>query len=342
MEIRENVILAAYTTFRIGGLARYFCEVESVDDLKSALKFSKENNLRFFVLGGGSNILVSDKGFNGLVIKMGIKGLEFKDKGGYSILSAGAGENWDYLVEQAVERNLGGIENLSWVPGSVGGAVHQNIGCYGTELKDVLDWADVLDCRTNEICRFTNNDCCFGYHESVFINNAGRFIILQAGIKLSKNPAAKIIYPDLIKYFKNSGEKPDIEKVRIALSEIRKAKGTKLKFGGKIGNAGSFFKNPTIKISNFQFLISKHPDLKGFDRDNGLVKLSAAQLIEKCGWKGKMHGGVGVSPKHTLVLVNYGKGTAEEIINLAKDIKMAVKNKFGVELEPEVEIVGGA
>ena len=333
------MILAPYTTFRIGGPARYFCEVGSVDDLKIALQFSKENNLHIFVLGSGSNILVSDKGFDGLVIKMDIKGLEFKDGSDCTILSVGAGEDWDGVVAAAIERNLGGIENLSWVPGSVGGAVHQNIGCYGTELKEVLEWADVLDCRTNEIHRFTNKDCCFDYHESVFLSNAGKFVILQAGIRLSKNSTAKIIYPDLVKYFKDSSEEPDLKKVRTALAEIRRAKGTKHEPGGKIGSAGSFFRNPVVGREHYDKLILKHDDLKGFSLENNLVKLSSAQLIEKCGWKGKTCGDVGVSEKHSLVLVNYGKGTAEEITGLAEDIKMSVKNEFGVELESEVEVI---
>ena len=334
MEIRGNVILAPYTTFKIGGPARYFCEVGSIDDLKSALKFSKTNNLRFFVLGGGSNILVSDQGFDGLVIKMGIKGLEFKDEGDCVILSAGAGENWDYVVEQAVERNLGGIENLSLIPGTAGAAVYQNIGAYGVGLKDVLESAEVLNTQSREIKTFSNEDCEFRYRDSVFKHKEGKnLVILKTCLKLSKNQKPKISYPDLAKKFE--GKKPTVLEVRNAVIRIRRGK---FSCSDKVGNAGSFFKNPVVSEIQFKNLIVNGPDLKGFDLGGGLVKLYAAQLIEKCGWKGKTYGNVGVSEKHSLVLVNYGKGTAKEVLDLAKEIKQEVKDQFSVELEPEVEV----
>lgn len=335
MEIRKNVILAPYTTFRIGGPARYFCEVQGVGDLKEALNFSKTNNLHFFILGGGSNILFSDNGFNGLIIKMEIKGLEFKDGEDFSTLSAGAGEDWDYLVGKAVERNLGGIENLSLIPGTAGAAVYQNIGAYGVELKDVLEGLEVLDAESGEIKTFSNKDCRLQYRDSIFKKKEGtRFIILKVIMRLSKNWEPKINYPDLVKAFE--GTKPSILDVRSAIIKTRK---NKLPYPDEVGNAGSFFKNPTIKISNFQFLISKHSDLKGFDQGDGNIKLPAAQLIEKCGWKGKTYGNVGISDKHSLVLVNYGEGTAKEIIDLSEKIKKTVKDKFEVELELEVEAI---
>ncbi|MBI2062595.1 MAG: UDP-N-acetylmuramate dehydrogenase [Candidatus Yanofskybacteria bacterium] len=329
MNIKKNVILAPYTTFRIGGPARYFCEVGSVDDLKDALQFSKENNLPLFILGGGSNVLVSDKGFDGLVIKMEIKGLEFNGE----LLNAGAGENWDDVVGKAVAEDLGGIENLSFIPGTVGGAVYQNIGAYGVELKDVLKSLEAVDARSREIKTFSNSDCRFGYRDSVFkTKEKGNFIILRVNLELSKNREPKIDYPDLVKIF--GGKQPTILEVRNAVIRIRQ---NKLPYPHEAGNAGSFFKNPIVPISNYQLLISKYSDLKGRDLGNGSVKLSAAQFIEKCGWKGKAYGNIGVSEKHSLVLVNYGNGTAEEIINLAEKIKKAVKTEFGVVLEPEVE-----
>ncbi len=331
MIIKENVVLAPYTTFRIGGPARYFVEVESVEDLKKTLEFSKENNLRFFILGSGSNILVSDKGFDGLVIKMSIKGLEFQD----NILSIGAGEDWDGVVATAVERGFGGIENLSLIPGTAGAAVYQNIGAYGVELKDVLESAEVLDVNSGEIKTFSNSDCKFSYRDSVFkTNKIPNFVILKINLRLFKNPESNISYPDLAKMFE--GKKPSVSDVRNALIQIRRGK---LPYSGEIYSAGSFFKNPVISETQFKDLTKTRPDLKGFNSENGLVKLSAAQLIEGCGWKGKIRGDVGVSDKHSLVLVNYGKGTAEEIIDLARDIKTAVKNEFGVELELEVQII---
>lgn len=335
MEIRENIVLAPYTTFRIGGPARYFCEVGSIDDLKSALRFSKENNLCFFILGGGSNILVSDKGFDGLVIKMGIKGLEFKGGGDYAILSVGAGEDWDCVVGQVVERNLSGIENLSLIPGTVGAAVYQNIGAYGVELKDVLERVDFFDASSGEIKTFSNKNCQFAYRDSVFKHKEGEnLIIVKVYFKLFKNHKVKINYPDLIKIFED--KIPSIADVRQAIIKTRKRK---LSYPDEIGNAGSFFKNPVVMEVQFKNLISNRPDLKGLILGDGLVKLSAAQLIEKCGWKGKVYGNVGVSEKHSLVLVNYGKGTAEEIANLAKEIKKLVKDEFLIDLEPEVEAI---
>ncbi len=335
MIIKENVILAPYTTFRIGGPARYFVEVQSVDELKSALKFSKQNNMRFFILGGGSNILVSDKGFDGLVMKMGIKGLEFKDDDDYSILNAGAGENWDYVVSETVEQGLGGIENLSLIPGTAGAAVYQNIGAYGVELKDFLESVEALDTNSGEIKILNNINCKFGYRDSVFKHKEGEnYIILRINVRLFKNKKPKIDYSDLAKIFE--GKKPSISGVRQAVIEIRKRK---LPYPNEVENAGSFFKNPIIKISNFQFLISKYPDLKGFSEGGGLVKLSAAQLIEKCGWKGKTCGNVGISEKHSLVLVNYGNGTYKEMVNLADNIQKSIKDEFGIDLEPEVQTI---
>ena len=331
MEIRENVTLAPYTTFKIGGPARYFCEVESVDDLKNALKFSKENDLHFFILGGGSNILVSDKGFDGLVIKMGIKGTEFNGE----LLTVGAGENWDGVVATAVKQNLSGIENLSLIPGTAGAAVYQNIGAYGVELKDVLESVEVLDAESGKIKTFSSADCRFGYRDSVFkTNKTQNIIVLKVNLKLSKNQESKFNYPDLSKMFE--GKKPTVLDVRNAVIEIRR---NKLPYPDDIGNAGSFFKNPVISETQFKNLIISYPDLKGFNSSKGLVKLSAAQLIEKCGWKGKVCENVGVSDKHSLVLVNHGKGTMEEIIGLAEDIKISVKDGFGVDLEPEVQVV---
>lgn len=328
MEIRENVILAPYTTFRIGGPARYFCEVASTDDLNKALQFSKQNDLRFFVLGSGSNILFSDQGFNGLVIKMGIKGLEFNGE----LLSIGAGEDWDGAVAAAVERNLGGIENLSLIPGTAGAAVYQNIGAYGVELKDVLENVEILDMNSGEIKSLTNAECKFGYRDSVFKNIDG-LIILNINLRLSKDPASNIKYPDLAVLF--SGKNPTLSETREAVVKIRR---NKLPYPDEIGNAGSFFKNPIVTSEHYDGLKMRHTDLKGFKLENGTIKLLAAQLIEKCGWKGKTCGNVGVSDKHSLVLVNYGKGTAEEVLGLAKKIKKVVRAQFSVDLEPEVEV----
>lgn len=335
MNIKNDVILARYTTFRIGGPAKYFCNVKNINELQEALKFSKRKNIRFFVLGGGSNVLVSDKGFDGLVIKMEIKGLEFNDDSNSTILSIGAGEDWDGVVAAAIKRNLGGIENLSLIPGTAGAAVYQNIGAYGVELKDVLESAEILNIKSGEIENFNNADCKFGYRDSFFkINKNPNLMIVKVNLKLSKNHKSKIDYPDLAETLKS--EKPSVLEVRNAVIKIRR---DKLPYPDEVGNAGSFFKNPIVTVEHYENLTTKYPDIKEFKLENGTVKLSAAQLIEKCGWKGKVLGGVGVSEKHSLVLVNYGGGTAKEIANLAEEIKRSVKDEFKVELEPEVEMI---
>ena len=335
MIIRENIILAPYTTFRIGGPAKYFCEVKSVDDLRFALRFSKEKNLPIFVLGAGSNVLISDEGFNGLVVKMNIKGLDFNDEKGHAILSIGAGESWDCVVERSVERGLSGIENLSLIPGTAGAAVYQNIGAYGVELKDVFENCKVLDTVSGEIGDLFVEDCVFGYRDSFFKHEQGtNLVVLGVNLNLSKTQKLNINYPDLNKIFE--GKNPSVADVRQAVVDTRKRK---LSYPDELGNAGSFFKNPIITTSHFKNLTLTHSDLKGFKLADGSVKLFVAQLIEKLGWKGKRFGNVGVSEKHSLVLVNYGKGTAEEVLNLADKIKKDIWGQFGVKLESEVQVI---
>ena len=349
LNIQQSIPLAPFTTFGIGGNAKFFVEVGSVEELTEAVRFARNDGLEIFVLGGGSNILISDEGFDGLVIKMDIRGLWINDiasrlsTGGYSrystvpscgvVLNAGAGEIWDDVVAKAVELNAGGIENLSLIPGTVGGAVYQNIGAYGAELKDILTSVKAYNISTGEIMRLSNKECDFGYRDSIFQKNKN-FIILEAEIMLFKNRKPNISYPDIQKKF--GGQTPSLTEVRRAIVEIRQSK---LVPPDKLGNAGSFFKNPIIKISNYQFLISQYPDLNGRKIGNDVIKMSAAQFIEKAGFKGRRIENVGISEKHALVLVNYGNGTAKELIDFAGTVKEAVKAKFGVKLEAEVELV---
>ena len=308
------------------------------------INFAKKHKLKIFILGRGSNVLLPDKGIKGLVLKMSIKGIIFQD----NIVYAGAGEKWDKVVAMAVSKNLGGIENLSLIPGTVGGAVYQNIGAYEAELKDVLESVDVFDIKSGEIKKLSNKECLFAYRTSIFQKSAGKnYIIFGVILKLSTIFFPNIKYPDLTKNFNlYSHYDRALDTIsKITLNEIRKAvikiRKSKLDYPtASIGTAGSFFKNPVITISNFQFLISNRPDIKGRDLGNGLVKLSAGQLIEMAWWKGKQFRNVGVSEKHALVLVSFKKAKAKDILRLANKIQKSVKTKFGVTLEPEVKIYG--
>ena len=335
MEIRKNIILAPYTTLGIGGPARYFCEVGSVDDLKSALKFSKENSLRFFILGGGSNILISDKGFDGLVIKMEIKGREFKDE----LLIVGAGENWDEVVVAAVERGLGGIENLSLIPGTAGAAVYQNIGAYGQELKDTFLKLKAYDIKLAKFVLMDKSQCQFGYRNSIFKNPncKNRYIIFEVTLQLKKSNLAKVSYDSLAKYLERQQIKiPSLRKVRAAVLALRQEK---LEDPRRNGNAGSFFKNPVISKGVFQKIQKQYPDIPNFLSENGKVKIFAGWLIEKANWKGKKYKKVGVSGKNALVLINLGGGSAKEIQELAEKIVVSVHKNFGIKLVPEVQFI---
>ena len=279
---------------------------------------------------------MSDKGFGGVVIKIALKGIKFLDKGNRVLLSAGAGEIWDDVVAKAVGKNLGGIENLSLIPGTAGAALYQNIGAYGSELKDVFESAEVFDVKSGRVRRLFKKDCKFGYRDTVFQHKEGDdYVILSVNLVLAEDAKPRIVYPDLIKYF--ADKNPTIAEVRKAVIKIRKAK---LVYPGKkLGTAGSFFKNPVISISLFNKLLNKYPDIKGRKNNSGLIKLYAAQLIEKAGWKGQRLGKVGISEKHALVLVNYGGGKAKEIFNLARKVTNNVYAKFGVKLEPEVKVI---
>ena len=310
VKIKKNIKVASLTTFGIGGVAKFFCVVKNVNDLKKALDFAHKNKLEVLILGGGSNILLPEK-IDDLVIKIDIKGIKFVDRGKYVLMSAGAGENWDRIVEKTVKKDLSGIENLSLIPGSVGAAVYQNIGAYGAELKNVLLKAVVFDTKTDKVKILKNKECKFGYRDSVF-QHKDNLIILDVMLKLNKKFKPNVSYVDLANCFKN--KKPSLSELRTVVIKIRK---NKFLYPDKLSNAGSFFKNPIISGR----------------------KVSAAQLIEKAGWKGRRLGRVGVSPTHSLVIVNYGGARASEVINLASKIQRDVFKKFGIKLEPEVKIV---
>ncbi|MBO6586144.1 MAG: UDP-N-acetylmuramate dehydrogenase [Gracilimonas sp.] len=335
--IQENFNLSDYNTMGIAAKARYFCSVQSVEELQSLLADSRFQDTPRFMMGGGSNVLfISD--FKGLVIHVDIKGVSIdREDEGEVILNVGAGENWHELVVHCVEKGWGGIENLSLIPGSVGAAPIQNIGAYGVELEEVFESLEAVEIKTGELKSFTKEECRFGYRDSLFKNELkGLFVITGVKLRLQKLPKVNTSYRALSEKLEEKGIKsPSIKDISEAVIEIRKSK---LPDPAEIGNTGSFFKNPMITKKQFEELQSQFPDIPSYPAGEK-VKVPAAWLIDQCGWKGKRFGDAGVHKMQALVIVNYGNATGEEIWNLAQKIQVSVKDRFGVSLAPEVNIV---
>ncbi len=327
--------LSFYTSFRIGGPARFLIEVDSVKGIKIAVTFAQDKKLPYFVLGEGSNLLVSDKGFEGVVIKVKIKGIDFPES---NLLVAGAGEHWDTVVAVAVSKNLSGIENLSYIPGSVGAAPVQNIGAYGSEVKEVIEWVEVFDPARMDVRTLSNADCRFGYRNSVFKSEAGKnLIVTRVAMRLKEHAKPNISYKDLAHYFANTKE-PTIAEVRNAVIEIRQKKLPDIK---KVGTAGSFFKNPVITEEKYKELAGTYVGLPSFPAEQGFKKIPLAWILDKvCGLNGHKEGNVGLYETQPLALVNFGGGTASEIKSLAEKISKQIKEKTEVKIEWEVIPVG--
>jgi len=338
MNIQENVLLAPFTTFRIGGAARFFVRAQNVVDVELAMRFAHEKKLSVFVLGGGSNILISDLGFNGLVIKNEIRGIAEEAVGDSVRLIAGAGEDWDGFVKYAVEeKGLYGLENLSLIPGTVGATPVQNVGAYGTEAKDTIEWVEVYNSTTKMIEKLIGADCQFAYRDSIFKHERKGNVILRVAFLLKKNGKLSTDYKDVKKYFEERSAEPSLCGVRNAIVEIRT---NKLPDVSKIGTAGSFFKNKTILKTEYQKLLEKYPLLPAFPVDETRVKIPTAWILDNvCGYKGLTRGNVGVYQNQALVLVNFGQGTAEEIKSLADEMASCVKEKMDISISPEVEYI---
>ncbi len=334
MELKRNFSLKNLNTFGIGARAGQFVAVSTVDELRQALS---QNISPVHILGGGSNILLTGD-LPGLVIKNETGGIEIvsEDAEG-SIVAAGGGVNWHQLVLWAIDRNLGGIENLSLIPGCAGAAPIQNIGAYGVELKDVFHHLEAVELATGEPHIFNHGECRFGYRDSVFKNEfKGKFCITKIFLRLSKKPVLNTSYGDIARTLAESGiEKPTIRDVSNAVIHIRQSK---LPDPAEIGNAGSFFKNPEIEAAQFQRLQAEFPNIVHYDLPDGRVKIPAGWLIEQDGWKGKRFGDAGCHARQALVLVNYGGASGAEILDLAKKIQASVEEKFGICLTPEVNV----
>jgi UDP-N-acetylmuramate dehydrogenase len=346
MKIQENVPLAPLTTFRIGGAARFFVQAQNVTDVEEAAVSASEKNLQVFVLGGGSNILVSDTGWDGLVIKMEMRGIAEEPEGESFRFVVGAGENWDDFVKYTVEdRGLYGLENLSAIPGTVGASPVQNIGAYGVEARSTIEWVEVYDLATKKIEKLSNADCRFGYRDSVFKHERKSNIILRVAFLLKEKGRLALEYKDLKRYFTGHLSTPSLRQAREAVVKIRAGKFPDL---SKMGTAGSFFRNIVMPRADFQKLVKKYPFAPAFSVDayrggsaDPMIKVPTAWVLDKvCGFKGMRRGEVGLFENQALVLVNFGRATAEDVKNLANEIIASVKEKTGIVISPEVEFVG--
>jgi UDP-N-acetylmuramate dehydrogenase len=336
--ILKNTSLKAYNTFGLEVKAAFFVEVVSIQDFKDVLQSEIAQSNEILILGGGSNVLFT-KDFDGLVIKNNFKGISTEiAEDGEVLVTAESGENWHSLVEFTVKKSLGGLENLSLIPGTVGAAPMQNIGAYGVEIKDVFVSLEALNRETLAIEIFDKEQCKFGYRESIFKHEAkGKYVILSVTFKLSKKHQLNLNYgaiQDTLAEMKISN--PSIADVSKAVIAIRQSK---LPDPAEIGNSGSFFKNPEIGKTQFEKLKELYPTIPSYPISDTIIKVPAAWLIEQAGWKGKRIGDIGVHAKQALVLVNYGDGKGQDIANLSEDIKASVLEKFGIKLNVEVNII---
>ncbi len=338
LKIQKNINLKPYTTLKIGDQADFFVVIENENDLYAAISFAKEKKLPIFVLGGGSNILISQP-LKGLVLKNEIKGIKVKrETKNFVYLESASGEWWSSLVDFSINNNWGGVENLYYVPGTVGAAPIQNIGAYGAELKDVFVSLRALDLKTGQLKVFSKKDCQFSYRDSIFKRQfKNRYFILSLIIKLSKKPKLNLNYGELKSKLADQGiKKPTVKQLAQIIREIRDSK---LPNPAVLANAGSFFKNPEIKQSHFLELKKKYPNIKSFPGPKAsLVKVPAAWLIDQAGFKGKRFGPVGMYAKQALILVNYNQAKAKHVLDLVDKIKKTVFKQFKIKLEPEVII----
>ncbi len=352
MEIRKQVALAPFTTFKIGGPARFFAEAHDIDDLREALDFAGRNNLNVFVLGGGSNLLVSDGGFDGLVVRFQNKGIEVLEENGDAVkLQLASGEVWDEAAAFAVNNGWWGIENLSHIPGSCGAFAVQNVGAYGQEASQVIDYVVALDCQSRQVKRIANKDCGFGYRSSIFnTSQKGKYVILQTIILLQKNGGPNLAYADLKNEFDD--RTPDIREVRRAIIQIRDKK-FPFPQEAKNGSAGSFFKNFTLGEREFAGLLGRVEIRFGTEAaailrqkarlngQAGTYKVPTAYLMELCGLKGEQRGGARINPSQPLVVLNAaGSASAADVLELAAQVRKILFEKFGLAVEYEPEMVG--
>jgi UDP-N-acetylmuramate dehydrogenase len=339
MQILENISLQPYNTFGIDVRAKYFSSFTNLDELKELLTHSrfKTEDSRL-ILGGGSNVLFT-KDFDGFVLRNEIKGIEFvKEDDKFIYIKAAAGEVWDDFVQYCIQNNYEGVENLSLIPGTVGASPMQNIGAYGVEIKDVFESLEAYHINENSLQTFSLQDCAFGYRESVFKKKyKNQFVILNVTYKLRKSSHFNISYGAITQELeKMNVAELSIHNIAQAVINIRRSK---LPDPKEMGNAGSFFKNPIVSKFRWHTIWEEHKNVSAYKIDDMHYKIAAAWLIEQSGWKGYRKNDVGCNPLQPLVLVNYGNATGKEIYDLSEEIIQSVKQKFGIELESEVNII---
>ena len=337
--IERNVPLAPLTTLGIGGPAQAFISAESVDEISEALAWADEHEVPVFIMSGGSNLLIADEGFDGLVIQVRLRGVTVESEDPETVMvKVAAGERWDDFVAMTVENRWAGVECLSGIPGSAGATPIQNVGAYGQDVSETIARVEVLERATRRVITLTNWDCGFSYRNSIFKGAArNRYIVVSVTFRLRRHAAATVKYPELRTYLEErGGSTSDVQQVRDAVIAIRKRKGMVLDPADPDTRSdGSFFTNPVISPERFDAVLRKTGEMPHFPSGDE-VKLSAAWLIEHAGFhKGFVHGNVGLSSKHTLAIINRGGGTAREVLELVRMIQDAVRVKFGVEIFPE-------
>lgn len=337
LSIQADVSLKPYNTFAVDVTARFFVSVQSLEQLQAALAWADQQKVAVFLLGGGSNLLLTTD-LDALVIHVQLHGIQvLSEDADFVQVEVQAGENWHGFVLWSLAQGLSGLENLSLIPGNVGAAPVQNIGAYGVELKDHLDSVLVLDRQSGQTQRLSNAQCQFAYRDSVFKRETGRRVILSVVFKLPKQPVLQLDYGHLRSYLLEQHVlQPTALDVSRAVCEIR---AEKLPDPKQLANAGSFFKNPVVSAEHAAQLRENHPNIVSFAQADGQVKLAAGWLIDQAGWKGVRHGDAGVHAKQALVLVNYGSASGQQLLELAAQIQADIHQRFAVELEIEPNVI---
>ena len=335
--IRTDVLLAPYTTLGVGGPAQFFAEVESVAVLQEVVTWAERMGYPITLIGSGSNVLISENGVRGLVIRYVATGITYEENADVVRVIADAGVVLDVLIHELVSKELWGLENLSAIPGTVGAVPVQNVGAYGVEAKEVIESVMVYDSTRGHTRTLTNAACTFGYRDSLFKKEEGStYIIISVTFKVGRTPTPRLMYKDLVEYF-GTQTQPSLREIREAIIAIR---GKKLPDWHEIGTAGSFFKNPIVSPAMYEALVLRYPELPGFPQQNGEVKISLGWILDRvCGLKGYREGKVGLYEKQALVLVCERGATAREVTDFVSHVIAVVYEKTGITIEPEVRML---